>query len=69
MLTDNDFALTDEELRRINGIVAREANAYAATGNDPGDGVTVIFEFSPFGRIIAVSYAGGPYTEIDLAPA
>jgi hypothetical protein len=64
MLNNNDFILNSDELAHINDIIARAATSCADSGNDLGDGISVLFEFSPFGRFISVKWSGGPYMDV-----
>ena len=65
MLNNKDFTLNAEELALINNIAAKSATACADSGNDLGDGIIVLFEFSPFGRSVSVKWSGGPYMDIS----
>jgi hypothetical protein len=67
-LTRDAFALTDEELKRLNAVIEETVTAYfkAAPHEDPLDGMSVIFTFVPgFGRSIEVDIAG---RRIDVDP-
>lgn len=60
-LTKEDFALTDEELGKLNAVVEATVTAFyeAAPEEDPLDGMSVIFTFAPgFGRSIEIDVAG-----------
>jgi hypothetical protein len=60
-LTRNDFALTDDELNKLNAAVEATVSEFFrfAPTEDPLDGMSVIFTFVPgFGRSIEVDVAG-----------
>ena len=65
MINNNNFILNSEELAHLNDIVAKGAISCANSGNDLGDGISVLFEFSPFGRFVSVKWSGGPYVDIS----
>ena len=60
MLNEANFVLSADELARINDIAVKAAKTNASEGNDPGDSLSVTFDFSPFGRCVSVRYNGGP---------
>lgn len=67
-LTRDDFALTDEELKRLNAVIEDTVTAYfkAAPKEEPLDGMSVILTFVPgFGRSIEVEIAG---RRVDVDP-
>lgn len=55
MVNRDDFALSDEQLTKINDYIAEQARAYAAADEVP-DGVSVIFSFTPIGRFVDLRY-------------
>lgn len=58
-LTRESFALTDDELAKINAYCQQRAAGYAQEGEDPAQQVNVIFEFvAGLGRGISVAYDG-----------
>lgn len=58
-LKTTDFLLTSVELAEINRYVGDMADAHAKAGEDPPDGVRVVFEFTPiFGREVTVYFNG-----------
>lgn len=59
-----DFSLSEAQLGELNSVIKRLAQTHAECGEDPADGLTVTFEFSPFGRVIYLRYTGGPPIEI-----
>lgn len=58
-LKTTDFLLTDAEIEEVNRYVRAKATANSRAGEDPPDGVRVVFEFSPvFGREVSVYFDG-----------
>ena len=60
-LKQEHFALTDDELGKINAVIREATDAYDAhdPDADPPDQVTVWFEFAARrGRFVSVSIAG-----------
>jgi hypothetical protein len=60
-LTREDFALSDEELQKLNALVEATATKFHqdAPDEDPIDGMSVIFTFAPgFGRSIEIDLVG-----------
>lgn len=67
MLTNSDFTLEEDKLARLNNFLISQAKVYADSGSDPADGVSVTFQFSPYGRMVCVRYDGGPPFDIESA--
>lgn len=65
LLNQSDFSLNQEQIRQINGFFARKAEEYAAAGEEPASGVSVTFNFSPFGREIIIQFDGGPALAVE----
>lgn len=67
MLTNSDFALDQDQLTRLNNYLIGQAKMYADSGSDPADGVSVTYQFSPYGRMVSVQYDGGTPFDIESA--
>lgn len=63
-MRQTDFDLSDTERCALNTLIAQQAAAHAAEGEQP-DGLSVVFHFTPVGREVEVSYAGGPWVSIS----
>lgn len=63
-MRQTDFALSDTEINALNTLIAQQAAAHAAAGEQP-DGLSVVFHFTPAGREVELSYAGGPWVSIS----
>lgn len=60
-LTQNDFLLTDEELKEINCYFSGMAESHAQAGEDAQQSVSVTFDFMPaFGRTVTARFDGEP---------
>lgn len=60
-LQRDDFMLTEEELQKLNALIRKTVNEIyeAAPEEDPLDGMSVIFTFTPgLGRSIEIDIAG-----------
>ena len=58
-LTHSDFALTDEQLSRINRHIDEAATRHAEAGEDPQSGIVVKFAWAAgLGRSVAVYFDG-----------
>lgn len=58
-LTQNDFLLTDENVKRINLYFSAMAESHAEAGEDAPQIVSVSFDFMPvFGRTVTAYFDG-----------
>ncbi len=58
-LTHSDFALTDQQLSRINRHIDEAATRHAEAGEDPPSGIVVKFAWAAgLGRSVAVYFDG-----------
>lgn len=60
MLAATDFILPSEKIDKINEIIGCYAKAYVDQSECPSGGVSVTFEFSPFGHEIYLTFDSGP---------
>lgn len=68
-LTRDQFSLTDEELKSINDAIAKRVSAIYENNpdEDPLDGVSVLFSFTPgLGRDVEVLLAGQQISIYDM---
>jgi hypothetical protein len=63
-MKSTDFLMSEEQLADLNSIIGASRERHINAGEDSLDGISVIFDFSAFGRSISVRCSGGPTKEL-----